>query len=119
MHDIGSLRDARHIDKTFYLLADDLFYEPVDVHYDPSDEFTLLVNTMLRDRSNHWEIWRNGVWSHVGPPSGTDTNLPAQGWKVHISATDANCHEILRKVAAVALDRNVQFKFANDINTMC
>jgi hypothetical protein len=42
-----SLRDARHVDKTFYIGIDDLFYEAVGVHYRPSSEFSSIVNMML------------------------------------------------------------------------
>ncbi len=113
-----SLRDARHVDKTFYIGIDDLFYEAVDVHYRPSDEFSSIVNAMLEARGKGWTIFRQGVWSHVSPPTGNDRNLPAQGWKIHVSATGANCIEILTKVANLALDHDIRFKFANDTNTL-
>jgi len=112
------LRDLRHVDKGFYILVDERFYEPYDRHYAPSDEFTLLVHEMLHNKSKNWEIHRDGVWSHVRPLSAIDKPLPAQGWKIHVSATKTNCLQILPKVAAVAFDNDVPFKFANDTNTL-
>src|SRR5437764_2615351 len=108
------LRDARHVNKMLYIFIDDLFYEAYDRHYTPSDEFTSLVHGILGNKSKSWEIFRDGVWSHVRPRSGSNKLLPAQGWKIHVSATTTNCLEILAKVASVALDHDVPFKFAND-----
>lgn len=118
MNAMQSLRDARHVDKMFYIGIDDLFYEPVEVHYNPSTEFSSVVNAMLSERGKHWEIWRSGVWSHVRPAKGGGSKLPTQGWKIHVSATDESCHELLRKVVPILLDHDVQFKFANDLNTL-
>lgn len=114
-----SLRDARHVDKIFYMGTDDLFYEPSYSHYRHSDELSSLVKSMLEARSLQWEIQRHDVWSHVmHSPGATPINLPTQGWKIHVSATETNCRDILMKVANLALDHNLQFKYANDINTM-
>ena len=112
------LRDARHVSKMFYIMADDLFYEALDRHYTPSEELTSLVQGIFRNESKNWEIVRDGVWSHVRPMSELNKLLPAQGWKIHVSATTTNCLEILAKVASIALDHDVRFKFANDINTL-
>lgn len=113
-----SLRDDRHVDKTFYIGIDDLFYEAVDVHYRPSNEFSSIVNATLDAHGKGWKVFRQGVWSHVSPPTGNDRNLPAQGWKIHVSATGANCIELLTKVVAMVLDHDIRFKFANDTNTL-
>jgi len=113
-----SLREARHFDKMFYIEVDDLFYEPVNIHYNPSSELSSLVTALIDERGKSWKIWRSGVWSHVGPPTQIEADLPAQGWKIHVSATAKNCHEILKKVAALTLDHDIRFKFANDTNTL-
>lgn len=118
MKGIRSLRDARHVNKMFYLGADELFYEPVEVHYEPSTELKSVVEALIGAGDKQWKIWRRGVWSHVGSAAGSSTFLPIQGWKIHISATDNNCKEILKKVASIALEHEVQFKYANDINTL-
>lgn len=112
------LRDARHVNKMLYILVDDLFYEAFDKHYTPSGEFTSLVQGILQKKEKAWEIFRDGVWSHVHPISGFNKPLPAQGWKIHVSATTTNCFDILTKVASTALDHDLPFKFANDLNTL-
>ncbi|MEH6420337.1 class III lanthionine synthetase LanKC [Pseudomonas sp. CGJS7] len=114
-----SLREARHIDKVFFMGADDRFYEPVYSHYQPTAELLDLVEPMLQAQQPRWEAQRSGVWSHVTPAPGTKPILlPKQGWKIHVSANEGNCRDILIKVATLALEHRVPFKFANDINTM-
>lgn len=114
-----SLREARHIDKVFFMAADSRFYEPVYSHYRPTDELSSLVKQVLQTRGLQWSIWRSGVWSHVMPnPDAATVPLPTQGWKIHVSANEINCRDILTKVAHLALEHGLQFKFANDINTM-
>jgi len=49
---------------------------------------------------------------------GVAAKLPHQGWKIHVSANEANCRDILVKVAALAFEHGIQFKFANDVNTL-
>ena len=114
-----SLREARHIDKVFFTGIDDLFYESVATHYRPSDELRTLVQAMLDERGLAWDIRRKDVWSHVRPVEHTaETQLPTQGWKIHVSANEQNCRDLLTKVATLALDHGMQFKFANDVNTL-
>ncbi|MCC4595941.1 class III lanthionine synthetase LanKC [Xanthomonas campestris pv. phormiicola] len=114
-----SLREARHIDKVFFMAADSRFYEPVYSHYRPTDELSSLVKRILRARGLQWSVWRSGVWSHVMPSAdAAAAPLATQGWKIHVSANEVNCRDILAKVADLALEHGLQFKFANDINTM-
>lgn len=110
-----SFREARHIDKVFFLGADERFYEPNYAHYRPSDELYSLVQSRLASQERAWDMQRIDVWTHVIPVA---DQLPAQGWKIHVSATAANCSAILVKIAALALESNVQFKFANDTETL-
>jgi tRNA A-37 threonylcarbamoyl transferase component Bud32 len=110
-----SLREARHIDKIFFLGTDPRFYEQNYVHYRPADELMSLVEPMARADSAEWEIKRVDVWTHVIPLA---RKLVKQGWKIHVSANVANCRDLLVKVAALAFAHGVQFKFANDIETL-
>jgi tRNA A-37 threonylcarbamoyl transferase component Bud32 len=116
---VKSFREERHINKEFFTGIDPQFYEPVYTHYVPSDELNDLVVTLLHERRPNWHIHRSGVWSHVMPAVHDDAiDLPTQGWKIHVSATEGNCRDILVKVARIALDAGLQFKFANDVNTL-
>lgn len=114
-----SLRERRHLDKSFYRGSSELFYEPNYAHYHPANDLKSIVESMIATRGTSWRIHRKDVWTHVVPGAGENAEkLPTQGWKIHISAADFNCKDILAKVAALAFDNRVQFKFANDVNTL-
>lgn len=113
-----SFRENRHIDKTFFVGSDARFYEPNYTHYRPSDELISLVEPMIVTRGAVWKTHRADVWTHIIPSAGSAARLPAQGWKIHVSANENNCRDILFKVAALAFEHSIQFKFANDINTL-
>nr|WP_180165158.1 class III lanthionine synthetase LanKC [Stenotrophomonas sp. SbOxS2]NYT98078.1 protein kinase/lanthionine synthetase C family protein [Stenotrophomonas sp. SbOxS2] len=114
-----TLRELRHVDKINFISSDERFYEPNYDHYKPSDELASLVYPLLAAHGRGWDIRRIGVWSHVVPPVGSGVPmLPAQGWKIHLSAIEENCKAILSSVAEILLPRDVQFKFANDCRTM-
>lgn len=122
------LRDARHLNKFMYTLSDELFYEPFEAHYEPSEEYIAIVMGLLRDFPSYWMITRDGFWFHVYPSSLSESckvgqaarqfALPVQGWKVHVSATLWNDVSILRRVARIALVNDVPFKFALDRNVL-
>ena len=114
-----SLREERHINKLLYLGASDLFYEPNYPHYRPSDDLVSMVVSMIEARAIPWKTQRADVWTHVVPyVDDAPVKLPKQGWKIHVSANDANCRDILAKIAALAFEQEIQFKFANDVNTL-
>ena len=115
-----SLRDLRHFDKSPYLGADDRFYEPNYDHYTPSEELLEIAEQGISASSLDWFVHKSGVWTHIIPDyeSNMKGDLLDQGWKIHISATNTNCHEILSKVASILLAEGVQFKFANDVETL-
>jgi len=110
------LRDARHLDKFMYTLMDERFYEPVETHYRPWDVYKTHVDDLLSELAKDWAITRDGFWYMVHPTSNFD--IPAQGWKVHVSAATTNAVSILKRAARVALTRGVPFKFALDHNVL-
>ena len=114
------LRDARHLDKFMYTLSDELFYEPFEAHYEPSDEYATLAADLLGELANDWVMTRDGVWLHVHPDMLSDSQftLPVQGWKVHVSATAWNGASILKRADRIALLNQVPFKFALDRNIL-
>jgi tRNA A-37 threonylcarbamoyl transferase component Bud32 len=118
VHKTLSLREERHVNKVFYLGSNELFYEPNYAHYRPSDDLINLVDSMIEARGGIWKTRRVDVWTHVVPAGPNAAQLPLQGWKIHVSAHGGNCHAILAKVAALAFEHGVQFKFANDVNTL-
>jgi serine/threonine protein kinase len=118
--DIDSFRDARHIDKTHYLGPDRRFYEANYVHYIPKLELRNIVEEVISQHGSSWHFMRSNVWTHVmaAEDNLSATELLRQGWKIHVSATNLNCEQILRRIATLAVERTVQFKFANDTETL-
>lgn len=117
----SSLRERRHRDKTFQLGADELFYESNLEYYEPTGELRSIVDGMLAsDGKDCWRRHRSGVWTHVFRVDDKTIPfpLPSQGWKIHVSATNANCADILGLTAPIALASQVHFKFANDTSTL-
>ncbi|MFA1538735.1 class IV lanthionine synthetase LanL [Actinomadura monticuli] len=56
-----------------------------------------------------WRVRRAAMWCHVVP---ADVECPAQGWKLHVSATPASAPEVLSRSLAVLLAGGSAFKFA-------
>lgn len=110
------LRDGRHVDKFMYTLMDELFYEPVETLYRPWDEYKTPVTELLKELAADWAITRDGFWYMVHPTRPAE--MPAQGWKVHVSANLENAVSILKRAATVALTKGVPFKFALDKNVL-
>jgi tRNA A-37 threonylcarbamoyl transferase component Bud32 len=110
------LRDARHLDKFMYTLMDELFYEPLETRYRPWDEYKTPVTELIKELALDWTITRDGFWQNVHPIS--RYYIPAQGWKVHVSANIGNAVSILKRAAKIALTKDVPFKFALDKNVL-
>ncbi|CND70458.1 protein kinase-like protein/extracellular solute-binding protein%2C family 3 [Mycobacterium tuberculosis] len=60
-------------------------------------------------RPSRWRARRAGMWCHVVPEGG---ECPAQGWKLHVSATPASALEVLGRSLPVLLAAGSAFKFA-------
>ena len=95
------LRDARHLDKFMYTLMDELFYEPVETRYRPFDEYKDPVAELIKELAIDWTITRDGFWYMVHPVKPFD--LPAQGWKIHVSAAIHNARRATRVDPITAL----------------
>ncbi|MGW2272503.1 class III lanthionine synthetase LanKC [Streptomyces yangpuensis] len=54
-----------------------------------------------------WRSHRTGDWLALRP---ADAALPAQGWKIHVSATLDNAESVLTTVHAYCTERNIAFK---------
>ncbi|MEU4353628.1 class III lanthionine synthetase LanKC [Streptomyces virginiae] len=55
-----------------------------------------------------WRSHRSGDWLALRPAG---AELPAQGWKIHVSATLDNAESVLGTVQAYCTERNIAFKF--------
>ncbi len=105
---MGSLRDRRWLERFSFALTDPLFYEPFDVKYKHKDEFINVVKDIFPPS---WTIKREGLWVYVEPPN---YEYPAQGWKIHISATPENVLRVLKKSSRILKENSTAFKFIVD-----
>ncbi|MER7719350.1 class III lanthionine synthetase LanKC [Streptomyces flaveolus] len=55
-----------------------------------------------------WQRGESGDWLALRP---LDAELPAQGWKIHVSACLDNAESVLDRVRRYCLERGVAFKF--------
>jgi serine/threonine protein kinase len=95
-------------DKFMYSVADRDFYETMSRYQASTQDFHA---GLARGLPSHWQTVRHEVWTHCHPPT---INYPAQGWKIHISATPAHAPAILATVASILIQEAVSFKFLSD-----
>ncbi|GKQ39448.1 class III lanthionine synthetase LanKC [Streptomyces sp. A012304] len=57
-----------------------------------------------------WQQESDGQWTRVRPPAG-GAELPAQGWKIHVSATTENAVAVLECVSRYCFEQRLPFKF--------
>ncbi|MBB2914947.1 serine/threonine protein kinase [Streptosporangium becharense] len=84
--------------------ADRLFFEPVSHIADRDTRFPAAD----RPLPNGWRSAEEGLWVVLQPPGVT---LPDQGWKIHVSATDADAGAVCDLVVDFCLGRNLAMKF--------
>ncbi len=77
-------------------------------------ELEALLHGALRAKGagERWATESNESWCRVAPRSGTG---PAQGWKLHVSATAASAPAVLEKALDVLLKDGSAFKFARSL----
>lgn len=61
-----------------------------------------------------WRVRLDRVWAHADQADHIDSQLPAQGWKLHVSATPASAESMLVACGAVLLEAGCTFKVARD-----
>lgn len=86
-----------------YCQADNAFYE------DPAVAATATEPAdAVAEPPAGWTRTVNGDWVVLTPP---DTELPGQGWKIHVSATRDNADRILDTVRAYCVRERLTFKY--------
>lgn len=96
-----------------YALADPHFYETPDRLSADRQGTGRLYETARREVPEGWTTARIGDWLTLTPagPDGAPLPGPAQGWKIHVSATLANAEEIAGIVWDYCVPRGIPFKF--------
>ncbi|WP_069465554.1 class III lanthionine synthetase LanKC, partial [Actinacidiphila rubida] len=86
-----------------YAYADPYFYD-TPRRWGAQEEFAHVT----RPLPEGWEHGEGEIWSIVRP---ADVRLPAQGWKIHVSARTEDAEEVLDTVWDYCLREGVTFKF--------
>ncbi|MFE3163187.1 class III lanthionine synthetase LanKC [Streptomyces sp. NPDC059224] len=96
-----------------YALADGHFYETPDRLATGGPQTEPLFTTARRTVPEGWHAARSGDWLTMTPvgPDGAPLPSPAQGWKIHSSATRTNAERIAAIVWDYCVPRRIPFKF--------
>lgn len=96
-----------------YALADPHFYETPDRLSADRQGTGRLYETARREVPEGWTTARIGDWLTLTPADADGAPLPgpAQGWKIHVSATLANAEKIAGIVWDYCVPRGIPFKF--------
>jgi serine/threonine protein kinase len=95
-------------DKLLYSLVRGDFYEPVSRYEPVKEHFHEPVRRILPP---DWGLHQRNVWYGCWYEG---AEIPAQGWKIHLSATPAHAPAILMTVARQLIKERVTFKFLAD-----
>jgi class III lanthionine synthetase len=102
------MADPRIYDKFIYTLVDRELYEDLSQYVPIERDFR---RPLLRILPHDWTVKHRALWWDCHPG---DCELPAQGWKIHVSATPAHSPAILMTTARILFERRVPFKFVAD-----
>ncbi|MFJ9965360.1 class III lanthionine synthetase LanKC [Streptomyces avermitilis] len=96
-----------------YALADRHFYETPDRLSVGASGAAPLYGPACREVPDGWRSERIGDWLTFTPADDAGTALPgpAQGWKIHASATRTNAERIATAVWEYCVPRRIPFKF--------
>ncbi|MGW2567256.1 class III lanthionine synthetase LanKC [Streptomyces sp. NPDC001537] len=96
-----------------YALADRHFYETPDRLAGAGQQPAPLFETARREVPEGWDATRIGDWLTLTPLGADGSALPgpAQGWKIHASATRANAERVAAIVWDYCVPRRIPFKF--------
>ncbi|SDX18080.1 Protein kinase domain-containing protein [Amycolatopsis xylanica] len=86
-----------------FCFADPLFFDEQRESGMPEEDFTGLLPLP----ASGWTSYDRGIWRTLDPDA---KFLPAQGWKIHISAGLDNAERVLTKVHAYCVEHEVAFK---------
>ncbi|MFF4394189.1 class III lanthionine synthetase LanKC [Streptomyces sp. NPDC001480] len=96
-----------------YALADRHFYDTPDRLSAADPDAAPLYATARREVPEGWRTGRTGDWLTLTPldADGAPLPSPAQGWKIHASATRADAERIAEIVWDYCVPRRIPFKF--------
>jgi hypothetical protein len=102
------MHEERWVNRFLFAWNNSLFYDPLDTCYQPrGDHFLAKLDEAQRNR-----FFRSGIWWMYRQ----NPDLPAQGWKIHISADQHDVQDVVDLSLAYLLGQRVDFKLALDLN---
>ncbi|MGW6574217.1 class III lanthionine synthetase LanKC [Streptomyces sp. NPDC054945] len=102
------MRNERWVYRFLFAWNDTLFFDPLDVFYEPNaDHFLAAFDERVRAR-----FVRSGIWWSFRH----NQDLPAQGWKIHVSSSHRHVREVATSVIDHLTEREIDFKIALDPN---
>jgi serine/threonine protein kinase len=87
-----------------FCMADGSFYDAMHSEATAGASFPVVE----RELPDGWRRYEQDDWFVIDPQTG---GLPAQGWKIHASATQANAERVLETVWDYCVPRGIEFKF--------
>ncbi|MFD7893522.1 class III lanthionine synthetase LanKC [Streptomyces sp. NPDC059743] len=91
-----------------FCLSDHEFYDQLSSDISESDHLSVHSSPL----PSGWERRRRGAWITCLPST---TTLPAQGWKVHVSAAVANADSVASRVWDYCTTHRIAFKLVPDL----
>lgn len=91
----------------FYTQLHPRWFESIQ-RYTPGREH---LDELERILPHDWSVQRSNTWYFASPPA---ANMPAQGWKLHISVSTADSVDALRRALVVLRDERASFKVIVD-----
>ncbi|WP_394829030.1 class III lanthionine synthetase LanKC [Pendulispora albinea] len=88
----------------FYTHTDPIFYDLPSWWHDETDSYGLAK----RPPPEGWQAARQDIWFTLKP---AERAMPAQGWKVHVSACTDNAERVLEAVWQYCVPLAIPFKF--------
>lgn len=87
-----------------YCLADRTFYDTPDQRQDAHPDFAILGQPVPEG----WQHKPSDTWMYFAPEN---CEVPAQGWKIHVSSGLADAERVLDVVWEYCIPRGIAFKF--------
>jgi serine/threonine protein kinase len=87
-----------------YCMADPSFYDALHSEQTAGESFAAAG----RPLPDGWERYEQDDWFVIDPKT---PGLPAQGWKIHASATQDNADKVIEAIWDYCVPRGIEFKF--------
>ncbi|MGH3912425.1 MAG: class III lanthionine synthetase LanKC [Pseudonocardiaceae bacterium] len=94
-----------------FVMADPSFYDAMHSEQTAGASFPIAEHPLPEG----WLRYEQDDWFVIDPGTG---GLPAQGWKIHASATLENAERILQAVWDYCVPRGIEFKFLRSKNAL-